>query len=694
MNIGLIIAWLLTLIFCQLRFVHVDSRKTNRNGKYGYQNSEEILDAISNLAELFPDLVTLESAQDIYGMPVAGKESDCPYDPRRMRPNTRGCKNWILTIEDKIVHPKGSESYERLPEVFLSGAINGDERVGPTVIVELASLLLEAASCESLPQGDRPSLKRSIWEDKLTEARYCREQLSSRGINDSDRKWLARLVTTRRIVMIPTANALGYFRNEHTENGIDPEYDFPFDIEDSTKCMQTIAGRVINEVFRDHVFQLAISFHSGHNAIAYEWGGPSFLKKLSPDNKVQQQIASGYSAFGGIDSSSNYYQTGTINDIIEPKRGNMVDWAYAGSWFIDNYDSSYEPCVPETYGGYSDLQTFYEPSQLRVLNMRIDVGESSNPPKSYLGSNNDVLNQNNKGLIPRNLRISLMMLDIVEPYLTITAVNGVLIQDDVVPLTPRLSRSCIKTKIVSVPLDSEFVSIDWEAGGGFNVDSTTLLYAKWDDLPLEFDGFMQPPPYTVEVLNADSVFRTTTSMEGHTRWYTSDSNSANVGPNFAASIDVDDFEEGDIIAVFATSQFDSSWTDNDQTPQSHLVNTRTTEDWYHVNAGKVIQGNKLWFSVPLTLIMGPPQSSTFEVSGRLPIHDKDNILSELFINLFFVKAILFFSFLSLGIYFCRKRILHQRCKEITHPFADDELEGFELGDGFELSFSDYSQNIK
>merc|ERR1712113_505248 len=143
-----------------------------------------------------------------------------------------------------------------------------------------------------------------------------------------------------------------------------------------------------------------------------------------------------------------------------------------------------------------------------------------------------------------------------------------------------------------------------------------------------------------------------------------------------------------------TSQFDSSWSNNDQIPQSHLVNTRTTKDWYHVNAGKVIQGNKLWFSVPLTLIMGPPQSSTFEVSVRLPIRDENNILSELYIHLFVVKAVLLFSFFSLGIYFCRKRILHRRCKEITNPITDDELEGFELGDGFELCFSEYSQDIK
>ena len=34
--------------------------------------------------------------------------------------------------------------------------------------------------------------------------------------------------------------------------------------------MQTVAARAINEVFRDHIFRLAITFHGGANVIAYE----------------------------------------------------------------------------------------------------------------------------------------------------------------------------------------------------------------------------------------------------------------------------------------------------------------------------------------------------------------------------------------------------------------------------------------
>ena len=189
---------------------------------------------------------------------------------------TAGCKNWILTIEDKIAHPRPRSrpsstpdafvdaGWEELPEVFLSGALHGDERVGPTAVVEIASLLLESAWCESIPS--RPSDYNDT--DIMAQAATCRSDLKGRGVGDAERRWLSRLVTTRRIVIVPTANALGYDRKQRTEGGIDPNRDFPYDLEDATQCMRTVAGRTINEIFREHVFQLSVTFHGGMEAIA------------------------------------------------------------------------------------------------------------------------------------------------------------------------------------------------------------------------------------------------------------------------------------------------------------------------------------------------------------------------------------------------------------------------------------------
>ena len=57
---------------------------------------------------------------------------------------------------------------------------------------------------------------------------------------------------------MPNANALGYFENVREENGIDPNRDFPYG-KDPAECMQTTAARAINEIYRAHLFQLAIT---------------------------------------------------------------------------------------------------------------------------------------------------------------------------------------------------------------------------------------------------------------------------------------------------------------------------------------------------------------------------------------------------------------------------------------------------
>jgi hypothetical protein len=113
--------------------------------------------------------------------------------------------------------------------------------------------------------------------------------------------------------------------------------DFPIDITDAQICMQTIAGRTINEVFREHMFQLALTFHGGTEVIGYEWGAPSFLHKWSPDDTAQAAIAHSYSQFGGGWSQSRAYDVGTMNDKVYYVRGGMEDWAYCGKSATSDY---------------------------------------------------------------------------------------------------------------------------------------------------------------------------------------------------------------------------------------------------------------------------------------------------------------------------------------------------------------------
>ena len=159
---------------------------------YHIWDPSEIPPVLEEWAEKYPDLISVTTAQEAYGLPTAGDKHDCPFD------KGKGCLNYMFTIQDFISHPTDSESSNNLPEVFWSGCVHGNERVGPTSVMEAANLLLESAHCEGFPKKGRP--------ETLKEAKDCRKALHNKGIDDVHRKWLARLVSTRRIVVVPTAN--------------------------------------------------------------------------------------------------------------------------------------------------------------------------------------------------------------------------------------------------------------------------------------------------------------------------------------------------------------------------------------------------------------------------------------------------------------------------------------------------------
>lgn len=152
---------------------------------YKLYSSDEIHVLLQEWKVQYPDLIRLTDAQEAFGLPSAGSPYDCPFDERN------GCPNAIMTIQDYVRHPVGSKSSNALPEVLWSGCVHGNERVGPTAVMETAGLLLEAATCEYVLSKESNDFS-------------CRAKLAESGIDDVQRRWLARLVSTRRIVVIPT----------------------------------------------------------------------------------------------------------------------------------------------------------------------------------------------------------------------------------------------------------------------------------------------------------------------------------------------------------------------------------------------------------------------------------------------------------------------------------------------------------
>lgn len=527
----------------------------------------------------------------------------------------------------------------------MSGALHGNERVGPTAVLETAKLLLEAAQCESLPQFTRPpdldTEEGAEWLLQVQLGEHCRQALYENGITDAQRKWLARLVSTRRIVVVPMTNALGYDRNERAEDGIDPNRDFPYDVEDASKCMQTIAGRTVNELFQRHLFQISLTYHAGTEVVAYEWGAFPYLPtNISPDDVAQVDIASGYSRFAGKFSGTKQYETGTMNELVYAVHGGMEDWAYAGSWDVDNMLQ----CEPTQYGGYDKQNTVYNESTLRAFNMLIETSNKK-IPSSHLGNNQNLLDDDsyqNNGHVARNIRLALSAIEFVQPYVSIWGVNTVPLQNDAVPLISRAARSCVESKTMLIPPGQEETTIAWTVGGGFNVDYTNIIYAKWDDVPDVMDCVHQPTESEL-----GRAFRTTQAMNGPTRWKEGRGDAEdntppgweNQGqPMYYATIDTSSFKAGDKIAIYASARLDQSWSESPDgakptnlPPMSHVVNARTNPEWYHENANKIIQGRKDWYSIPLTLVIGESSDGRFpavDLSDRFVVPNFDSSIQE------------------------------------------------------------------
>ena len=265
------------------------------------------------------------------------------------------------------------------------------------------------------------------------------DALSAFGVRGN--AWLRRLLDTRQVVLLAVSNPIGYETMRREEVGmdkgkrlrIDPNRDFPFDREPKDRsCMRTIVARVVNELWREHVFQMAVTFHGGMQAIAFEWGAPSREEveredkkseargpsrgrnSESPDDMAQLQLAETMRDFAGAYPSKKY-PIGRMNDVVYGVRGGMEDWAYASSWDVPLVGY----CEPTTYGGYPASRTKNpNPVSFRTFNVLVEASDNKRPHATTLGSWTHLLRTggHGDGHVPRNVRLALVLIDLVEPY--------------------------------------------------------------------------------------------------------------------------------------------------------------------------------------------------------------------------------------------------------------------------------------
>jgi hypothetical protein len=124
---------------------------------FNYRTYSEMVRTMKLLNQSHPDLVDLFVAQDRYGLPYPSSlqcEEDGVETP---------CKQYVLRITNE------SSLRPDRPQVFFSGALHGNERVGPQATMELALLLTSHAnSYVNAPHAD-PHIARSqawLWRYK------------------------------------------------------------------------------------------------------------------------------------------------------------------------------------------------------------------------------------------------------------------------------------------------------------------------------------------------------------------------------------------------------------------------------------------------------------------------------------------------------------------------------------------------
>jgi len=232
----------------------------------------------------------------------------------------------------------------------------------------------------------------------------------------------------------------------------------------------------------------------------------------------------------------------------------------------------------------------------------------------------DVLSRDTagNGHISRNIRLSLLAVDMVEPYVAIMGVNQLALTDDIVPMAKREARSCVETKAVMLARNSKSVDIEWTVGGALTIDSTSLWYAKWDDVSDEVNCWDQPHS-TDNIKRVGDSFNGTGFFSAKGSWPHSEESVTGIkitdGPLFRATIPLKGYKKGDKILVMASARVDQSWTnipaDNKPKvpPQSHIVQARTDPNYHSESSGKHIQGRTDWFSVPITVVIGDLEES-------------------------------------------------------------------------------------
>lgn len=241
-----------------------------RAADYQYMTLSEIEDELSTLNLLYPDLVELDTLQNLYHV------SDCRdgYQIQLVR----------ITNENKV---------QQKPELLFVGGHHGNESISVIVPMYLIDHLVRSY--------------------------------------DTD-PYIKDLLDTREIYVIPCLNPWGYVNNiRENGDGVDLNRDYPYGV--TNDPLSTPQTNGIFELMEDHIFVSSLSWHSGLELIGYSWGASvhNTASDESPDDRAFSSVAQSLSQAAG--PWSTYYSYGRMNQFPGLMTdGTWEDWVYAGAW--------------------------------------------------------------------------------------------------------------------------------------------------------------------------------------------------------------------------------------------------------------------------------------------------------------------------------------------------------------------------
>lgn len=564
--------------------------------QYRYKEYNEIVDRLFELAQQYPDLVKVNTAQKLYNLPHPG--GYCNYDKKTP------CEHYVVFLSNHKIDKKNKYS------ILLSGEVHGDEIVGPTASLELINLFIE--------NKDHP------WFKYLLDTRYMVivPMTNPHGYKDKVREELLikdedRMVLTKRAY-------------KHTHKDINR--DFPYLVK-ASNCMITIGARVINELYINNLFLLALSLHGGTESLTYPYGTPNHLQsrnipkipmkymnikgKLTPVNSPEALNTAKLFRKGDYDmyvgpsnnppdqnavveiaksvndhttnNPKHRYPVGDMNSVVYPVTGGMEDWAYSGSW--EGAPIITQPCKPSTYNGYDPNKTIYDKNYkdaLKSIMFLLEVSHAKTPEQKKLGRKNldclinlrpnaffnkvsgdtkTCLDDYIDGYIPRIIRLSLSLIDLLNPYVTFMTEN----------------------------INNTNLKVIWTVGGAIKVDSTYILYQYYPNKPTdavikEIRAAKTPIELFKHLKNKSQEFN------GRAVW------DINYTSNDRFNLTLNNIKNSGKYLVFVIlAKVDQNWSlknhpDPDVNPQTHIANLRTNSAYQATNGGFELEGKEFFKS--------------------------------------------------------------------------------------------------